>query len=133
MYGLHCLEQDLKEILRCPACHSENLSSETNSEAVICQGCSASYPIHLQGDWCSFLPGQSETKTKTDIQDWWGDLYRQLYAENDSRLTPELYFGQLEQLEDFFGALDHLAVTEMPLHELAGKRVLEIGSGSGAH
>jgi ubiquinone/menaquinone biosynthesis C-methylase UbiE len=40
---------------------------------------------------------------------------------------------RLEELEDLFQKRDLLPVVEMPLENLSGLRVLEIGSGAGAH
>lgn len=70
---------------------------------------------------------------KQEIQEFWGDLYRQLYADNDGVLTPELLERQVDDLEDMFRIREQACVVEMPLRELAGKRVLEIGSGAGGH
>ncbi len=70
---------------------------------------------------------------KRDIRAWWGDLYRQLYAETDARLTPESLARALDELEDLFRRREHLASVEMPLDALAGQSVLEIGCGGGGH
>ncbi len=70
---------------------------------------------------------------KTEIQAFWGDLYRQLYAENDASLTPEILERQIDALEDLFQILERPCVVEMPLAELKDLKVLEIGSGGGGH
>jgi ubiquinone/menaquinone biosynthesis C-methylase UbiE len=70
---------------------------------------------------------------KTEIQAFWGDLYQQLYAENDASLTPEILERQIDALEDLFRIREQPCVVEMPLAELMGLKVLEIGSGGGGH
>lgn len=67
------------------------------------------------------------------MRDFWSALYRSAYSEVDSSLDQESLVELLDQLEDMFRYRSHLAVTEMPIDDLDGRRVLEIGSGSGAH
>ena len=71
--------------------------------------------------------------TKTDIRAFWGDLYKQLYAENDESLTSEELERQIDQLEDLFRIRTQSCVVEMPIADLAGRSVLEIGPGAGGH
>ena len=75
----------------------------------------------------------SETAAKKEIQTFWKSLYESLYEDVDSDLTREKLIQGLDDLEDMFRFRSHLAVTEMPLDTLAGKRVLEIGPGAGGH
>jgi hypothetical protein len=70
---------------------------------------------------------------KRDIQAFWGAVYRTAYADSDAALTPGALGRALDDLEDMFRYRDHLAVTEMPLAELAGRHMLEVGSGAGGH
>lgn len=70
---------------------------------------------------------------KGEIRAFWGDLYRQLYAENDASLTAESLELQIDQLEDLFQIREQPCIVEMPLAALQGKKVLEIGSGGGGH
>jgi len=74
-----------------------------------------------------------ESQEKKDIQQFWKSLYDSLYEDVDRELTRERLFEGLIALEDMFRLRGHMAVVEMPLHELAGKRVLEIGPGAGGH
>lgn len=70
---------------------------------------------------------------KHDIQAFWGEVYRTAYGASDAALTPDALKRGLVALEDMFRYRAHLAVTEMPVAALAGKRVLEVGSGAGGH
>lgn len=75
----------------------------------------------------------SETVSKEDVQAFWKSLYDSLYEDVDRDLTRERLLTALEDLEDMFRLRDHMAVVEMPLAELQGKRVLEVGPGAGGH
>ena len=77
------------------------------------------------------LSGMTVTEDKQDIQAFWGALYDSLYSESDKDLTREELLEGLDALEDMFRLRAHMAVVEMPLSDLAGKRVLEIGPGAG--
>lgn len=70
---------------------------------------------------------------KRDIQKWWGDLYAQIYRDTDAGLTPERLTRLVADFEDMMRRRRHLAVVEMPLEDLAGKTVLEVGPGGGGH
>lgn len=75
----------------------------------------------------------SEPVTKQDIQAFWKSLYDSLYEDVDAGLTRAALISSIDDLEDMFRLRGHMAVVEMPLSSLAGKRVLEIGSGAGSH
>ncbi len=62
--------------------------------------------------------------SEQDIQAWWGDLYRQAYENKEP--------VDLATVDQFLQQRQHLAAVEMP-SDLTGKRVLEVGSGAGAH
>ena len=70
---------------------------------------------------------------KQDVRAFWGDLYQQLYAENDAGLSPESLLRQIDELEDLFRIREQSCVVEMPISEIGGAKVLEIGSGAGGH
>lgn len=70
---------------------------------------------------------------KSDIQAFWKALYNSLYEDVDAGLTRDALFKSLDDLEDMFRFRRHMAVVEMPLAELAGKKVLEVGPGAGGH
>ncbi len=73
------------------------------------------------------------TDDKHDIQAFWGALYDSLYGEMDQDITREQLLVALDAMEDMFRLREHMAVIEMPLDGLKGKRVLEIGPGAGGH
>ena len=75
----------------------------------------------------------SETVSKKDVQAFWKSLYDSLYEDVDRDLTRERLLASLDDLEDMFRLRAHMAVVEMPLAELRGKRVLEVGPGAGGH
>ena len=70
---------------------------------------------------------------KNDIKSFWGSLYYSLYDDIDQKLNQAQLLEALDQLEDMFRFRNHMAVVDMPLNNLFGKRVLEIGPGSGGH
>ncbi len=70
---------------------------------------------------------------KRDLKAFWGEVYETAYAASDAELDGVSLDRSLEALEDMFRRRAHLAVTEMPFADLAGRRVLEIGCGSGGH
>lgn len=127
---LSLLGRDVAEILRCPDCAGATLALD--GEAVACGACGARFPIDAAKGIAAFLPRSAHTAIKQDIRAWWGDLYQQLYAGHEQAGREEM-LADLAATEDLFRRRGLIAVEEMPLAELAGKRVLEIGSGAGAH
>lgn len=75
----------------------------------------------------------AETSVKSNIQAFWGALYHSLYDRADGGLGRDDLLRAIDDLEDMFRRRRHLAAVEMPLADLAGKRVLEIGPGAGGH
>ena len=75
----------------------------------------------------------NEAASKQDIQAFWKSLYESLYEDVDEALTRDALLKGIDDLEDMFRWRGHMAAVEMPLGELAGKRVLEVGSGAGGH
>jgi SAM-dependent methyltransferase len=70
---------------------------------------------------------------KQKIQAFWSSLYDSLYEDVDGSLTRDRLMNALDDLEDMFRFRRHMAVEEMPIAEIRGKSVLEIGSGAGGH
>lgn len=98
-----------------------------------CPACRAVFPYDPEIGVCAMTPETDASGTKADIKAFWGDLYRQLYADNDREITPQTLERQVAELEDLFHRRGQSCVVEMKLSELSGKRVLEVGSGSGGH
>ncbi len=70
---------------------------------------------------------------KSDVQNFWRALYKSVYVNVDANLSRETLLAALASLEDMFQWRRHMAVVEMPLAELRGQSVLEIGPGAGGH
>ncbi len=70
---------------------------------------------------------------KQEVQNFWGALYNSLYDDIDSSLSKELLMEGLCDLEHMFHFRNYMTVKEISLTSLRGKKVLEIGSGSGGH
>jgi ubiquinone/menaquinone biosynthesis C-methylase UbiE/uncharacterized protein YbaR (Trm112 family) len=113
----------------CPNCRGELRRS---SVSLLCQTCRESYAV--VDDIPILLPSATQrSSTKTEIQRFWGDLYRAAYAELKEEGERETFLELLDELERMFLRLQHMAVTEMPIGQLYGKIMLEVGSGAGAH
>ena len=124
------LSEDAATVLRCPACLGSSIRME--DDGLRCVDCGTTFQVDRRTKLCA-LVHEATTSEKSEIQTFWGDLYKQLYEANDSALTPEILTRQIDQLEDLFHKRRQSCVVEMPLSELEGKRVLEVGSGSGGH
>lgn len=124
--------RDADEILRCPECHAIELSL-TEENALSCNSCKAKFAVECSNGSGVLLARSSDTDEKENIQKWWGDLYKQLYDGHEDGATTETMEANMAQVEDLFRKRRILAVEEMPLDDLEGKLVLEIGPGGGAH
>jgi ubiquinone/menaquinone biosynthesis C-methylase UbiE len=127
------MEAAVSRFLRCPACESVRLAGDDTGHGYCCESCGAVYPWDDEFGFASMLPPAQDLDEKSDIKKWWGDLYQQLYSQFDNGLTRDTLIEHLESLEDMFRRRRHMCAEEMPLQELAGKKVLEIGSGGGGH
>jgi len=110
-------------LLQCPRCR-QPLGADLTCT------CGAVYPF--DGSRGALIPTPTLSEGKQHIQEFWGDLCRQWYSDNDARLTHQELDTQLDTVERFFQHRRQLATVEMPA-DLSGKVVLEIGSGGGAH
>ncbi len=100
-------------------------------DILCCSTCDSHYLI---GESSVFLmPGQVPGRNKEAIQTFWRELLVALHAEDNAQLSRQELADALKDLEAMFRNRRHLAVTEMPLAQLKGADVLEIGSGNGAH
>jgi ubiquinone/menaquinone biosynthesis C-methylase UbiE len=129
---LDALAGDAASLLRCPQCQVSG-SLTVFAHALRCTNCGGTFPIDADARVCALAVEATTGGVKKDIQSWWGDLYRQLYAEGDHSMTATSLEQDLANLEILFAKRRHLASIEMASVDLAGKRVLEIGSGAGAH
>jgi SAM-dependent methyltransferase len=125
------LGADVESLLRCPACHGTDLAAES-AESLVCAACGAAYATDPESRVCALVAPASDSPVKGDIRAWWGDLYAQHHAAYEDMDAAHLE-GALDALADLFQRRRHLAAVEMGGQHLAGKRVLEVGSGSGAH
>lgn len=122
---------DNENCFRCPDCKGDIIvHSAGDPSQLICKDCSTQYSVYNE---IPVLLPKNQMSVKKDIQKFWGKLYDAAYRQKDSALNTETFSNQLEQLRQLFEHRQHLAVNEMPVEELAGKKVLEIGSGAGAH
>jgi ubiquinone/menaquinone biosynthesis C-methylase UbiE len=125
------LERDAAGALRCPVCRQGTLALAGDDLAC---GCGARFPVDAWRRIAALLPPESiASEAKSNIRAWWGDLYEQLYGPTDRGLTAERLEHLLDLTEDLFRRRGLLPVVEMPLAELAGRQVLEIGPGGGGH
>ena len=123
----------LLSLVACPQCGAswnERWISSPSENDISCPQCTTFYPAI--GSNSFRVLGDDASKQKDQLKAFWGDLYRQLYSSSESLGSKELN-SELSLLEEYFRKQHHLAVNEMNLSDLAGKVVLEIGSGSGAH
>lgn len=124
------LESYLKlDRLRCPECRG---ALSQGGEVLVCAECGTPYEV-VAGIPVLLPPETLRSETKEAIQRFWGELYRAAYVDHQEEHEPAAFLGLLAELESMFFHRRHLAVTEMPIHDLSGKAVLEIGSGAGAH
>jgi ubiquinone/menaquinone biosynthesis C-methylase UbiE len=117
----------------CSPCCRAPLTREIATPAVTCSICRAIFPTDADTGVIAFSAHHADGAVKNDIQKWWGDLYTQIYQDYDRAMTAESLDADLDNLEAMFRRRRHMAMIEMGAIELAGKRVLEIGSGAGAH
>lgn len=119
--------------LRCPQCKGDLTcvaAAGDGGEALQCAHCGR-FPV-VNGV-PMLLAANHSNATKAASREFWGELYRAAYSESDNRLTSAELHRLLGELEQMFRHRRHLAVVEMPVGDLAGKDVLEIGPGAGAH
>lgn len=115
--------------LACPSCRGHLCQS---GASLCCESCDEEFAV--VDEIPILLPSETwRSSAKSEAQRFWADLYRACYAEQKAEGERETFLELLAELERMFVQLRHMAVTEMPLTELRGKIVLEVGSGAGAH
>lgn len=120
-----------QDLLRCPHCHASGLAEAASG--LRCGQCGTAYEASAETGFARLLAPGAINDGKANIQKWWGDLYAQLYKATDDSLTTATLAGMVDQFEDLMRQRRHMVAVEMPLAELAGQRVLEIGPGGGGH
>lgn len=121
-----------ENVLRCPSGCEDGLALD--GEWLKCPACGEAFAADPEMRFATLLPPTiQDDAAKRNIQEWWRDLYEQLYGATDRNLTPENLAEMVDGFEDLMKIRQHLAVVEMPLADLSGKHVLEIGPGGGGH
>jgi len=115
-------------MLRCPEC-SGNVA--LSKQRLHCTHCAWENTTSLDGGAYNLMARSSDDKSQ--IATFWGDIYKQWYAARDAELSTDLLVKQLKELDDFLCKRKHLAAIEMGGFNLAGKKILEIGSGAGGY
>ena len=65
---------------------------------------------------------KDEIVNEKKVQDFWGDLHSSLYEEVDNQITIEALESGLIELENMFRLRSHMAISEMSLEKLSGKK-----------
>ncbi|HSP16230.1 MAG TPA: class I SAM-dependent methyltransferase [Thermoanaerobaculia bacterium] len=120
------LERRLAD-LQCPDCRG---ALEHRHDQLVCNGCQRTF---LQYEGALDLTPKSFGDEKSRIATFWGDIYRQVYESEDASYSSEALRQSLVELQDLFEKREHLSAVEMGEIDLAGKDLLEIGSGAGGH
>ena len=114
----------------CPECRGEFTAQP---DRLTCTQCGNEYPQDFRSPVLRLIGPVSGGVAKKEIQSWWGDLFQQLYDDHAEAFKGQALEEGVAELEDLFHKRHHLAAVEMPLSELKGRRVLEIGPGAGGH
>jgi ubiquinone/menaquinone biosynthesis C-methylase UbiE/uncharacterized protein YbaR (Trm112 family) len=128
------LQQVLKNNeICCPSCLGALYLNENKKErTIVCGECHKNYEaieeIPLMLD-----KADKQSESKKDIQEFWQSLHRTVYQDVERALEREGFSHMMQDLGELFLHRKHLASVEMPVSGLKGKKVLEIGSGTGAH
>lgn len=118
----------LAEKVRCLSCGA-SIINQPEETKFSCPHCGYSYK-KFQGVWNLM---EYTDESQKDIQNFWGDLYQQLYEKSDKNLSPEKLDYFLSELKILLENFEQPLGVEIDLSLLHGKTVLEIGCGAGAH
>lgn len=127
------IEKCIKDLacFACPVCRGTlSVIQSDKKEEIVCTQCNNRY--QTKEDIACLIPAGHD-QIKSDIQAFWGALYDAAYKEGEHMFNASNYQEKLEELYRLFKHRNHLAVVEMPVEQLKGKKVLEIGSGAGGH
>jgi len=114
--------------LVCPGCHGRLAGADG---ALACAACGATHLV--TGDDVPWLAAPDPESGETEVQRFWTALHGAIDGPAAALVERRTLVALLDPLQQLFEHREHLAVREMPIAELAGRRVLEIGSGAGAH
>ena len=120
--------------LMCPNCSGVDFvqAGTMQDGSLTCKDCNQSYLI--KNAVPSLINVKSENyKSKKEITDFWKHLYHAAYKDHENIDDRDIFIDRLKNLEELFQHREHLAITEMPIEDIEGKKVLEIGCGAGAH
>ena len=120
--------------IACPNCRKCDfeISDTDNSRILSCNHCHIDFSV--VGEIPLMVPPSSViSSSKGEIQKFWGELFDAAYSGHKESLTDKNYLDHFQRLRKLFNNRQHLAVVEMPIDDLNGTNVLEIGSGAGAH
>jgi len=121
-----------QQCFRCPECRVIlSLNTEGHRQFFKCSRCSVGYPV--LDDGIPLLVLGNQDVIKNDIQAFWKKLYETSYEGTDDLVAKNRFHFLLDRLMELFLHREHLAVKEMPIENIRGKKILEIGSGTGAH
>ena len=120
--------------LMCPICSNKEFDCDGSIEdgLITCKKCGHEYLVKDKVP--SLIDIKSDNyKSKKEITDFWQHLYHAAYDGHEVYENKKLLQEKLVELEKLFKHRQHLAVTEMPIESISKLKVLEIGSGAGAH
>ena len=111
-------------IFKCPSCESDEIAI-LDEQCLQCVGCKRQYPY--KDNMVQMISSFSDE----NISKFWdADLERRFKGVDISR---DVFYEMCASFEEALKDKEHLLTVEICLAELEGKKVLEIGSGSGAH
>jgi ubiquinone/menaquinone biosynthesis C-methylase UbiE len=117
----------------CSPCCRAPLARGSRERELACSACGANFPVDPETGVVAFSAAPADGAVKSDIRKWWDDLYKQIYRDYDRTMNAASLDADLDDLDALFRRRRHMAAIEMGAFDLTGKRVLEIGSGAGAH
>lgn len=120
--------------IACPDCKKSDfeIRSAVDNQILRCNYCLIDF--NVVGDIALMVPPSlAISSSKEDIQKFWGELFEVAYSKHNENYTDNNYLDHFRELRNLFQHREHLAVVEMPIDNLEGVNLLEIGPGAGAH
>ena len=111
--------------LMCPNCSGLGFVQTGTSQdsSLTCKDCNQSFLI--KNAVPSLINVKSENyKSKKEITDFWKHLYHAAYKDHENIDDKDIFIDRLKNLEELFQHREHLAVTEMPIENIEGKKYL---------